>query len=86
MNNISGFNRFLRENDSSIRRNIQKRTHERGQTMDTFRTDNTEGYSAIELDALNAEWRGYIKKHNLEPYTEEYSFQEKAFCDEVSRR
>ena len=54
--------------------------------MDLFRTDNTEGYTQQELDALNTEWENRVKQFDLEEYTEEYDFQAKCFCDEVARR
>lgn len=49
-----------------------------------FRSDNTDGYSAAELDALNAELTGRLS--GLEPGSDEYYAAAKAFADEVSHR
>lgn len=54
--------------------------------MKPFRDDNTEGYTATGLDALNNEWDARAKSLGLEEDTEEYDIQLKEFCDEVSRR
>ena len=54
--------------------------------MKSFNENNTEGYSQTELDALNTEWAEIVASQNLEEYTEEYDFAEKAFSDVVSRR
>ena len=51
-----------------------------------FRNENTSGYTADELDALNAEWAAIVEAENLEPDDYEYDDRAKTFSDEVSRR
>lgn len=53
---------------------------------DLFRDDNTEGYNAAEMDALNAEWSARAAEAGLEEGTDEYEQAAKAFCDEVASR
>ena len=60
--------------------------HQQENDMNTFNNYNTEDYSQTELDALNSEWAEIVAYQNLEEYTEEYDFAEKAFSDVVSRR
>jgi len=60
--------------------------HQQENNMKSFNNYNTEGYSQIELNALNAEWAEIVASQNLEEYTEEYDFAEKAFSDLASRR
>lgn len=52
----------------------------------TFTTDNTEGYTAAEIAALNAELAERIKAVGAEPGSDEALDLEKAFHDEVARR
>ena len=54
--------------------------------MKEFRQDNTEGYTESQLEKLNDEWKNRVKKLHLEPGTDEYYQQEKAFSDDVARR
>lgn len=51
-----------------------------------FTTDNTEGYTAAELAALNAELAKRLAEAGVEPGSEEAIAIEQAFADEVSRR
>lgn len=53
---------------------------------ESFRMDNTEGYTQEQLDAFNREWRERAEAEDLEPGTDEYKEMEKAFADEVARR
>lgn len=52
----------------------------------TFTADNTEGYTAAELAALNAELAERLKAAGAEPGSDEAQEIEKAFHDEVARR
>lgn len=52
----------------------------------TFTTDNTEGYTAAELAALNAEFEARLAAAGVEPGSDEALAMEKAFADEVARR
>lgn len=54
--------------------------------MKLFRTDNTEGYTAAQLGALNAEWEMEAEQLGLEEGTDAYDFEAKRFCDAVARR
>ena len=54
--------------------------------MELFRRDNTDGYSAAELAALNREWQERVKALGLDPHDDEYDLRAKQFSDEVSRR
>ena len=49
--------------------------------MRLFRDDNTEGYLAEELDALNEMWEARIEELRLEEGTDEYYQEMKWFCD-----
>jgi hypothetical protein len=51
-----------------------------------FTSDNTEGYTAAELEALNAELAQRLADAGVEPGSDEAMAIEKAFHDEVSRR
>ena len=51
-----------------------------------FRDDNTSGYTAEQLDALNTEWAAIVDAEILVPDTDEYHARAKQFADEVSRR
>lgn len=51
-----------------------------------FTTENTEGYTAAELAALNAELAARISDAGAEPGSDEALEIEKAFHDEVARR
>lgn len=51
-----------------------------------FTSENTQGYSEPELDALNSEWNGRVIENALEPGTPEYERAKKAFSDEVAQR
>jgi len=53
---------------------------------ESFRMDNTEGYTQGQLDAFNAEWRERAEANGWEPGSDEYKEMEKAFADEVARR
>ncbi len=52
----------------------------------TFTAENTEGYTAAELAALNAELAKRIQAAGAEPGSDEAADIEKAFHDEVARR
>ncbi len=52
----------------------------------TYSADNTEGYTAAEMAALNAELAERIKAAGAEPGSDEAQEIEKAFHDEVARR
>ena len=54
--------------------------------MKLFRNDNTEGYTAEQMDALNAEWEARAAERGLEYGTDEYEQAAKGFCDEVAGR
>ena len=54
--------------------------------MELFRDDNTEGYTASELSALNDEWDAIAADMELDEYTPEYDEQAAWFSDSVSRR
>ena len=54
--------------------------------MESFRDDNTTGYSQTELDELNREWNEIVKISNLEEFTDEYYDRQQQFDDEVARR
>ena len=54
--------------------------------MDSFRSDNTEGYTQEVLASLNNEWNKKVEELNLSPETEEFEEQEKWFCDQVANR
>ena len=51
-----------------------------------FTADNTEGYTATELAALNAELAARIAAASVEPGSDEAMEIEKAFADEVAAR
>lgn len=51
-----------------------------------FTSDNTEGYTAAELAALNAELAQRIAAAGVEPGSDEAAAIEKAFHDEVAGR
>jgi hypothetical protein len=55
-----------------------------GRKMKYFTQENTEGYTDIQLDALNAELDDRL--NGIEPYTDEWYQSQKSFSDEVSRR
>lgn len=52
----------------------------------TFTADNTEGYTAAELAALNAELAERLAAAGAEPGSDEAQEIEKAFHDEVAGR
>lgn len=52
----------------------------------TFTADNTEGYTAAELAALNAELAARLQVAGVEPGSDEAAEIEKAFADEVAGR
>lgn len=54
--------------------------------MEKFRTDNTEGYTQAELDALNIEWEDIVVEKQLKKNTDEYDTEAKRFADTVARR
>jgi hypothetical protein len=54
--------------------------------MKSFRDDNTEGYTADELDSLNTEWETIVNDLGLEENTDEYDLQSKWFADRVAKR
>ena len=54
--------------------------------MKLFRDDNTQGYTAEQLNALNAEWDQIVESEGLEEYTAEYEIRAGQFADEISRR
>ena len=53
--------------------------------MKLFRTENTEGYTDVELELLNAEWSAIVEAKNLEEYTEEYDIRAKEFSNTVAK-
>jgi len=52
----------------------------------TFTAQNTEGYTAAELAALNAEFEARLAAAGVEPGSDEAADLEKAFSDEVAGR
>ena len=54
--------------------------------MESWRQDNTEGYSQTEIDDLNREWESIVESEKLEPFTDEYYDREKQFADDVAKR
>lgn len=55
-------------------------------TIQSFRDDNTEGYTQADLDLLNEEWTEICEELHLEEHTDKYTEVEKHFADAVSRR
>lgn len=51
-----------------------------------FRTDNTEGYTQMELDELNSEWTDRGDEMELEEFTPVYDIAADEFSNEVARR
>jgi hypothetical protein len=51
-----------------------------------FTSDNTEGYTQSEIDALNAEMAQRMAAEGIEPGTDAAHDFEKAFADEVAGR
>ena len=58
----------------------------RGEKMNEFRDDNTQGYSAADLANLNAEWAAIVAADALEPETDAYHEALDRFQTEVARR
>lgn len=54
--------------------------------MELFTKYNTDGYTNLQLDELNAEWGALADKDGLEEFTEEYNQKAKEFADEVGKR
>ena len=54
--------------------------------IESFRDDNTNGYTPAERDALNQEWAEVCEDLGLEEGTEQYNEAEGHFADTVSRR
>lgn len=51
-----------------------------------FSTDNTEGYTVAQIEALNAEFAARLEAAGVEAGSDEAMEMEKAFADEVARR
>jgi hypothetical protein len=49
-------------------------------------TENTQGYTETELDAINAEWEVIVEREGLEEGTDEYYQRQKLFSDDVASR
>lgn len=54
--------------------------------MESFRQDNTEGYTDEQLSTFNQEWAERVEKLGLDEDDPDYGHFEKAFSDEVARR
>ena len=52
----------------------------------TFNDSNTDGYTAQELTAFNAEFNARATEHGFDEGSDEYIALFQAFSDEVSRR
>lgn len=52
----------------------------------TFTSDNTEGYTAAELAAFNAEFEARLAAAGVEPGSDKAHEVKKAFADEVAGR
>ena len=54
--------------------------------MTLFNEENTTYYTQEEREAINDEWDYIVETLGLEPGTEEYDQEAKAFCDAIARR
>ena len=64
----------------------ETQTREDKTMINSFREENTEGYTQIERMALNEEWTDICEELGLEEYTELYDEREGEFGDTVARR